>query len=76
MFTSVVILLRMTHLVGPKGQVVIPKALLDQLGIRSGDEVDIWMENDHVVVRQTSWRRPLMGRFADSDLVTELRRQR
>ncbi|HEX5762023.1 MAG TPA: AbrB/MazE/SpoVT family DNA-binding domain-containing protein [Solirubrobacterales bacterium] len=29
----------MTHRVGTKGQVVIPKAIRDEIGIRPGDEV-------------------------------------
>jgi AbrB family looped-hinge helix DNA binding protein len=34
-----VILLGMTHKVGPKGQVVLPKPLRSELGIQAGDEV-------------------------------------
>ena len=49
-----VILVGMTHRVGPKGQVVIPKDLRDELGIEAGDEVSIWRHDDHVAVRPTS----------------------
>jgi AbrB family looped-hinge helix DNA binding protein len=71
-----VILGGMTHRVGPKGQVVIPKELRDELGIHPGDEVTFWLDDDHVAVRPTSRRRPLKGRFAGSDLVAELTRER
>ena len=71
-----VILIGMTHRVGPKGQVVIPKELRDELGIHPGDEVSFWLDDDHVAVRPTSRRRPLKGRFAGSDLVAELMRER
>ena len=66
----------MTHRVGPKGQVVIPKELRDQLGIQPGDEVSFWLDDDHVALRPTSLRRPLRGRFSGSDLVSELERER
>lgn len=66
----------MTHRVGPKGQVVIPKELRDALGIEPGDEVSFWRHDDHVAVRPTSMRRPLRGRFAGSSLVDELERER
>jgi AbrB family looped-hinge helix DNA binding protein len=66
----------MTHRVGPKGQVVIPKDLRDQLGIEPGDEVSFWYHDDHVAVRPASHRPPLRGRFAGTGLVDELERER
>jgi AbrB family looped-hinge helix DNA binding protein len=66
----------MTHRVGPKGQVVIPKELRDELGIEPGDEVSFWRHDDHVAVRPADRRRPLRGRFRGSDLVAELSSER
>ena len=66
----------MTHRVGPKGQVVIPKALRDEMGIEPGDEVSFWIDGDHVAVRPTTVRPPLRGRFAGSALTDELERER
>lgn len=62
----------MTHRVGPKGQVVIPKEFRDQLGIEPGDEVTFWRQDDHVAVRPIDRRRQLRGRFSGSPLVDEL----
>ena len=62
----------MTHRVGLKGQVVIPKELRDELGIEPGDEVSFWRHGDHVAVRPASHRRPLRGRFEGSLLVDAL----
>jgi AbrB family looped-hinge helix DNA binding protein len=66
----------MTHRVGAKGQVVIPKELRDELGIEPGDEVSFWRHDDHVAVRPIAHRRPLRGRFRGSALVDELSRER
>lgn len=66
----------MTHRVGPKGQVVIPKELRDRLGIEPGDEVDFWFEGDRVAIRLAAHRRPLRGRFTGSELVRELEHER
>jgi AbrB family looped-hinge helix DNA binding protein len=66
----------MTHRVGPKGQVVIPKDLRDQLGILPGDEVSFQREGDHVLVRRAGRDVPLRGRFRGSGLTDELARQR
>jgi AbrB family looped-hinge helix DNA binding protein len=35
--------------VSEKGQVTIPKRLRDQLGIRSGDELDLQVDGDRLV---------------------------
>lgn len=66
----------MTHRVGPKGQVVIPKELRDALGIEPGDEVSFWREGDHVAVRPVTSRESLRGRFASSTLTRDLERSR
>lgn len=68
--------LGMTHRVGTKGQVVIPKALRDELGIEPGDEVSFWRHGDHVAVRPASQRRVLRGRFVGSSLTDALLAER
>jgi AbrB family looped-hinge helix DNA binding protein len=42
----------MTHKVGIKGQVVIPKAIRDQIGIEPGDEVTFEPDGKEVRVRR------------------------
>jgi AbrB family looped-hinge helix DNA binding protein len=42
----------MTYRVGPKGQVVIPKAIRDQIGLEPGDEVDVEKRRTEVVIRR------------------------
>jgi AbrB family looped-hinge helix DNA binding protein len=42
----------MTYRVGPKGQVVIPKTIRDELGIVPGDEVDVERRQSEVVIRR------------------------
>ena len=71
-----VILGGMTHRVGPKGQVVIPKQIRDELGIEPGDEVSFWRDGDHVEVRPVRGRRPLRGRFEGAALVDVLAEER
>ena len=51
----------MTHKVGPKGQVVIPKEMRDELGIRPGDRVSFWCDGDSVSVRRADDVRSLFG---------------
>lgn len=67
-----VILFGMTHRVGPKGQVVIPKELRDDLGILPGDLVEFWREGDHVIVRRAVPQEPLFGRFRGAGLAEVL----
>jgi AbrB family looped-hinge helix DNA binding protein len=42
----------MTHKVGPKGQVVIPKSIRDRIGIRPGDEVVFESGDEEVRIRR------------------------
>ncbi len=44
----------MTYKVGPKGQVVLPKALRDELGIEPGDDVDVERRDGEIVVRRAT----------------------
>ncbi len=66
----------MTHRVGPKGQVVIPKQLRDELGIDPGDEVSFWRHGDHVALRSVHPRPTLRGRFAAAGLIEVLEAER
>jgi AbrB family looped-hinge helix DNA binding protein len=66
----------MTHKVGPKGQVVIPKDLREEFGLEPGDEVEFWRDGDHVAVRAVHTRGQLKGRLAGRPLVDELERDR
>ena len=65
----------MTHRVGPKGQVVIPKELRDQIGLEPGDEVSFWLHDDHVALRPAG-RAELRGRFHGLLLTRTLERER
>lgn len=66
----------MTHRVGPKGQVVIPKEMRDQLGIESGDEVEFELRGDAVEVRRMRATRSLKGMLAGHELVEALEADR
>jgi AbrB family looped-hinge helix DNA binding protein len=66
----------MTHKVGPKGQVVIPKHLREAFGIEPGDEVLFWRDGDHVAVKAVRSPRPLKGRFRGRRLTAQLERDR
>jgi AbrB family looped-hinge helix DNA binding protein len=69
---SPVILSGMTSRVGPKGQVVIPKALRDELGIGPGDEVVFSIEDGAVLVEPVKEWRSLKGYLKGKGLVAEL----
>ncbi len=80
----------MTHKVGIKGQVVIPKAIRDEIGIEPGDEVEFEPDGREVRVRRVADDpearvrdiRSLRGAWADTpgggtdDLLEERRKER
>lgn len=70
-----VILDGMTHTVGTKGQVVIPKNLRDALKIQPGQEVIFERQGDSVIVRKAptiTVSVPLKSRFAGRELTAAL----
>jgi AbrB family looped-hinge helix DNA binding protein len=62
----------MTYRVGAKGQVVIPKAMRDQLGILPGDEVDFALDEDSVRVEPVRIRPSMRGSLAGLGLTEAL----
>lgn len=62
----------MTSKVRPKGQVVIPKAIRDRLGIRPGDEVVCSLEDGAVRVEPVNREGSLCGRFRGHRLTEAL----
>jgi AbrB family looped-hinge helix DNA binding protein len=62
----------MTHRVGAKGQVVIPKDLRDRAGLQPGSEVDFALEGGRVVVEARTRSGSLAGRFAGSGMAARL----
>ena len=66
----------MTHKVGPKGQVVIPKAMRDALGLRPGDEVDFELSDSGVLVEPATHRPKLKGMLSGRRLVDALEQDR
>lgn len=66
----------MTHRVGPKGQVVIPKSLRDALGIEPGDEVEFKLVGNGVNVTLARAGGSLRGSLRDHELVRALESDR
>lgn len=62
----------MTHRIGSKGQVVIPKELREQHGLQAGTKVSFEAREDGVLVRAADQERPLRGRFAKSGMARRL----
>lgn len=72
----------MTYKVGPKGQVVLPKAIREQFGIEPGDEVDVRVERGEIYVRKVQASPDPLGILSDPNdplpltRALELERQR
>jgi AbrB family looped-hinge helix DNA binding protein len=66
----------MTHRVGRKGQVVIPKALRKSVRIEPGDEVTFSQDGDAIRVERAVSPDALMGRLAGHRLVEALEQDR
>ncbi|MGQ0804670.1 MAG: AbrB/MazE/SpoVT family DNA-binding domain-containing protein [Actinomycetota bacterium] len=66
----------MTHRVGPKGQVVIPKAIREHLGINPGDEVVFVEDGDEVRVRRAVDARELAGLLRGAGAAEQLLAER
>lgn len=71
-----VILSGMTHRVGEKGQVVIPKELRDRLGILPGSEVVFASDTDSVRVIPVRPEAGLRGRYHGSGMTDRLEADR
>jgi AbrB family looped-hinge helix DNA binding protein len=74
--TLKVILASMTYRVGPKGQVVIPKPIRDELGLAPGDDVDFSLQDDGVMLRRSPAITELRGRYRGVDLTGALLEER
>ncbi|MDA2955696.1 MAG: AbrB/MazE/SpoVT family DNA-binding domain-containing protein [Actinomycetota bacterium] len=69
----------MAQKIGPKGQVVIPKKFRDELGIEPGDEVEVSLSENGVLIQSVHTTKTLRGMFAGSGmlemLVTDRRKE-
>ena len=66
----------MTHVVGAKGQVVIPKHLRERAGLAPGVPVDFEWVDGRIVVQPSAPARPLAGRFPDTGMAERLLQDR
>ncbi len=66
----------MTHKVGPKGQIVIPKPIRETLALLPGDTVDFELANEGVLVVPVRSEGSLRGALAGHQLLAALQRER
>ena len=66
----------MTHRVGAKGQVVIPKEMRDSIGLRPGDRVEFELEGGSVRVRPPAPTGTHKGMLAQHPLTRQLEADR
>ena len=66
----------MTHRVGRKRQVVIPKAFPETANLEPGDEVTFSRDGNAIRVERVAWPDALMGRLTGYRLVKALEEDR
>jgi AbrB family looped-hinge helix DNA binding protein len=66
----------MTHRIGRKGQVVIPKAFREAMSLGPGDEVTFSRDGNAIRVERAVSPEALMGRLAGHRLVAALEKDR
>ncbi|CAN5287187.1 hypothetical protein BH20ACT16_BH20ACT16_04090 [soil metagenome] len=62
----------MTGRIGAKGQVLLPKAIRDRANLHPGDEVDIELRDEEIVLVARHSPARLGGRFANSGMAARL----
>jgi AbrB family looped-hinge helix DNA binding protein len=62
----------MTHRVGAKGQVVIPKDLRERAGLQPGADVEFELHGKRVSIKAAANSDQLAGRFAQSGMAARL----
>jgi AbrB family looped-hinge helix DNA binding protein len=62
----------MTGKVGSKGQVVIPKAIRDEVKLHPGDEVEFGLHDNQIIITARRHEAELGGRFAGSGMAARL----
>jgi AbrB family looped-hinge helix DNA binding protein len=62
----------MTHRVGAKGQVVIPKDLRERTGLRPGADVEFELDGQRLSIKAARGGPGLGGRFAQSGMAQRL----
>lgn len=62
----------MTHRIGAKGQVVIPKELRERAGLLPGADVEFELDGKRVSIKASDRRAELGGRFARSGMAARL----